>query len=67
MIDPVWADEVGSNLKLWYFWDEIWHEYFGPFETEEKAREELDKYFMLKFGVAFQYDEVVEGDEVDEQ
>lgn len=28
----------------WYFWDETWSDRYGPFDTEEKAKEELAKY-----------------------
>lgn len=28
----------------WFFWDETLSEKYGPFESQEKAREELDKY-----------------------
>ena len=28
----------------WYFWNEVWIDLYGPFETEEEARAELEKY-----------------------
>jgi len=45
-VDPVWYDSAGMHGG-WYFYDETWADQYGPFETEEKAREELDKY--MKF------------------
>lgn len=28
----------------WYFWDETWSDRCGPYDTEEKCREELERY-----------------------
>lgn len=36
--DPEWI-----NGK-WYYWDETWVTAYGPFDTEQEAREGLDKY-----------------------
>ena len=38
--DPVFQDDYGA----WNFWDETWAYFHGPFETEEKAREALERY-----------------------
>ncbi len=44
--DPVHKDKDG-----WYFWDETWSSAVGPFDTEEKAREALNKYCVyLDYG-----------------
>jgi len=34
----------------WYFWDECWAECEGPYETEKKCREALDKYYKKVLG-----------------
>ena len=34
----------GVTTAGWYFWDETWAFGFGPFKTEEEAREALKKY-----------------------
>lgn len=39
MSNPIHKKDDG-----WYFSDELWVEEYGPYATEEKAREELDKY-----------------------
>lgn len=28
----------------WYFWDETWANYHGPFATREECSESLDRY-----------------------
>ncbi len=50
--DPVFVhktntpiQEGGANdLPGWYFWDETWADYHGPFATELEARESLKNY-----------------------
>jgi len=39
-IDPVHKTGAGE----WYFYDETWSAVIGPFDTEEKAREALNKH-----------------------
>ena len=29
---------------LWYFWDETWVDSYGPYDTEEIAREKLQEF-----------------------
>ena len=29
----------------WYFWDEVWLDSYGPYNTEQEAREALERYF----------------------
>jgi len=41
--DPVVQDEEG----YWHFWDEDWSRAFGPYPTEEAAREALREYTKL--------------------
>jgi len=36
---PVFQDDEG-----WWFWNEIWADKYGPYETEEKARRALSEY-----------------------
>lgn len=38
--DPVFQHEDGS----WWFADEVWADEYGPYETEEQAREQLLAY-----------------------
>lgn len=28
----------------WYFWDEVWVDRYGPYDTEEECKEALDRY-----------------------
>ena len=39
--DPVFEEEESGH---WYFWDEAWFTKYGPYDSEEKARSELDRY-----------------------
>ena len=41
-VDPVHKDDNG-----WYFWDETWADKFGPYPTEELARETLAHYMEI--------------------
>lgn len=34
----------GYTVPGWYFWNEIWCDVYGPFESATKAREELSIY-----------------------
>jgi hypothetical protein len=38
------TDHVFKQDDGWWFWDEMGVDPYGPFETEEKAREEMAKY-----------------------
>lgn len=38
--DPVNQHEDGT----WWFYEESWTEQYGPYKTEEEAREQLDIY-----------------------
>jgi hypothetical protein len=31
----------------WYFWDEVWVNRHGPFESREQAQEALNHYFRI--------------------
>lgn len=37
-------DPVHYDFDAWFFWDESWAHRHGPFESEQRAREELKKY-----------------------
>ena len=37
-------DPVFQNFEGWWFWNEVWVDRYGPFETEEECRLELEKY-----------------------
>lgn len=45
--EPVRAADLelaGFTTPGWYFWDETDTQCYGPFDTEEKATEEREKY-----------------------
>jgi hypothetical protein len=35
----------------WWFWDEVWCEEHGPYETKEACTVELDKYCKEVLGI----------------
>ena len=35
----------------WYFWNEVWVDCYGPYDTEEEAKEELRKYCVEELGI----------------
>ena len=35
-------DPVFKKAGKWYHWDEVWTDPYGPFDTEEEAREGLE-------------------------
>lgn len=41
-------DIDGNPIKLihdkWYFWNEVWADAIGPYDTEQEARENLKEY-----------------------
>ena len=41
-MDPVFQYTNSDNK--WYFWDESWSQYYGPFDTQAEAQENLLKY-----------------------
>lgn len=42
-----YADELVTLIPdKWYFYDELWVNVYGPFDTEEIARVELDSYVL---------------------
>ena len=41
MDDPVYYDNSDGK---WYFYNELWTDSYGPFETEEEARDALKQY-----------------------
>lgn len=38
-VDPIFEDD-----GKWYFWDETWTSYLGPFPDESHARHGLEEY-----------------------
>lgn len=42
--DGYWDDLDGATDTGWYFWCETWADRIGPFPSESKAREEMDRY-----------------------
>lgn len=41
-MDPVF--QYTNSDDKWYFWDESWSLYYGPFDFEENARHFLNLY-----------------------
>jgi hypothetical protein len=37
-------DPVHEKDGKWYFWDETWGDWFGPYDSEVEAREKLSAY-----------------------
>jgi hypothetical protein len=44
-------DFRGTNGAGWYFWNEVWVDCYGPYDTEEEAKEELRKYCVEELGI----------------
>lgn len=46
-----YADASGNWMRMgkWYFWNEVWSDAEGPFDTEEEARNALDEYAARLF------------------
>ena len=42
--DPVEYVRHDNREEGWYFWNEIWVDSYGPYNTEEEAREALERY-----------------------
>ena len=36
--------DCGWDGEGWYFWNEIWMDITGPYDTEEEAKEKLKEY-----------------------
>lgn len=48
VIDPAEdRDPVHKDGGYWWFWNETWADVHGPYNTEDAAREDLQRY--LKF------------------
>jgi hypothetical protein len=41
----------GVNGAGWYFWNETWSDCYGPYDTEEEAKEELNRYCVEELGI----------------
>ena len=44
----------------WFFWNETWSDPIGYWDTEEKAREELNRYCVEELGIDIPSSEGVE-------
>lgn len=42
--------EIHEHEGAWYFWNEIWEDKIGPFETEEDCKQEYYRYYGDLFG-----------------
>jgi hypothetical protein len=58
--DPVEYVITEHREEGWYFWDEIWLDSYGPYNTEKEAREELRKYCVEELGIDIPSSEGVE-------
>lgn len=38
------ADPVFEEDGKWYFWNEVWVDKYGPYDSEKEARDDLDRY-----------------------
>lgn len=45
MGDPIFEED-----GKWYFWDEVWANAMGPFDSREEAVRELDRYVTEVLG-----------------
>lgn len=37
-------DPIFEKNGKWYFWNEVWTDAIGPYESREEAARELDRY-----------------------
>jgi hypothetical protein len=44
MDEPGSADLPLSPDNKWYFWSETWCDAYGPYETEQEARDAIKRY-----------------------
>ena len=59
MINPIsyYTCEEAEDLEQevngagWYFWNEVWADCYGPYDTEEEAEEELTEYCAKELGI----------------
>ena len=49
-IEGSFRDPVHQLNGHWYFWNEVWADQLGPYETEAEARRELDRYVREVLG-----------------
>lgn len=40
----VFKDPVHQYEGKWYFWNEVWADRMGPYDSEDDAREAMNKY-----------------------
>ena len=41
---------VHEENGKWYFWDETWADRYGPYDSEEEAKEKFDTYVLEFLG-----------------
>lgn len=41
----------GYTVPGWYFWDEIWCDVYGPYESVEKTQDALSRYAKEELGL----------------
>lgn len=55
-INYIWGQKMKENNPIfsaynkWYFWDESWSDYYGPYETEDDAKIALNEYTKKVLG-----------------
>jgi len=42
------SDPIHEEDEKWYFWNEVWADRHGPFDTEVEAREALHVYCTVE-------------------
>lgn len=48
-----WLSEGFSSVPIfkkkgkWYFWDETWTDFYGPFESKEECKKALKSYIFI--------------------
>lgn len=45
------GDPVHQEGELWYFWDEVWCDRYGPYDSEKECKKELDRYCKEVLGI----------------
>lgn len=38
------SDPIHEENGKWYFWNEVWADRYGPYDSKQKAIEQLKKY-----------------------
>lgn len=44
------CDDKGGWPPGWYFWNEVWADRYGPYESEDEANKQLERYYKEVLG-----------------